>query len=89
MRASDQFILRTIADEQLLIPIGEAALQVKGLIVLSESGALLFNILKNGCKKDDLVAAITAEYDVSAEEAAEDVDAFLVQMKQLNMLIED
>ncbi len=89
MRASDQFILRTIADEQLLIPIGEAAIHVKGLIVLSESGALIFNKLKDGCKKEDLIAAITSEYDVSAEEAAKDVDAFLMQMQQMNILIED
>ena len=38
MKASNQFILRTIADEHLLIPVGDAALSVKGLIALTESG---------------------------------------------------
>lgn len=89
MRVSDQFILRTIADEHLLIPVGQAAIHVKGLIALSESGALLYNRLKDGCSREDLVAALTEEYDVSAEEAGRDTDAFLDQMRSLKMLLED
>ena len=89
MRVSDQFILRTIADESLLIPVGQAAMHVKGLIALSESGALLYNRLKDGCSRDDLVVMLTEEYDVSAEEAGRDTDAFLDQMRSLNMLLED
>lgn len=89
MKISDQFILRSIADEQLLIPVGEAALQVKGLIALSESGALLYHKLKEGCSKESLVSLLTSEYDVTKEEAARDTDAFLDQMRHLHILVED
>ena len=89
MKASNQFILRTIADDHLLIPVGEAALSVKGLIALSESGVILYNKLKNGCTRADLVAALMAEYEVSEEIASQDTDAFLNQMRQLGMLVED
>ena len=89
MKVSNQFILRTIADEHLLIPVGDAAIHVKGLIALSESGALLYHKLKDGSTRQELTAALTAEYDVSEEEAARDVEAFLDQMRQLNMLVED
>ena len=89
MKASNQFILRTIADENLLIPVGEAALSVKGLIALSESGALLFQTLKKSCEKADLISALMAEYDVSEKIASQDVEAFLGQMRQLGMLVED
>ena len=88
MRVRDQFILRTIADEHLLIPTGQAAFQLKGLIALSESGALLYNRLKDGCSREALVAALLAEYDVSEAEASRDTDAFLDQMRSLNMLEE-
>ncbi len=88
MRVRDQFILRTIADEHLLIPTGQAAFQLKGLIALSESGALLYNRLKDGCSREALVAALLAEYDVSEAEAGRDTDAFLDQMRSLNMLEE-
>lgn len=89
MRVSDQFILRTIADENLLIPVGEAAIHVKGLIALSESGALLYNKLKDGATREELVAALTEEYEVTPEEAAEDTEAFLDQLRKLKMLVEE
>ena len=89
MKVSNQFIMRTIADEHLLIPVAEAAISVKGLIALSESGALLYEKLKGGCSQKDLTAALMAEYEVSEDVAAQDVEAFLNQMRELNMLVED
>lgn len=89
MRVRDNFILRTIAQEQLLIPTGEAALSVKGLIALSESGGFLYQKLRSDCTREDLITAMTQEYDVSASVAGEDIDAFLDQMRKLDMLVED
>ena len=89
MRANDQFILRTIAGEHLLIPVGEAAISVKGMIALSESGALIYEKLRDGCSKEELITVLTSEYEVSEEEVLRDVEAFLDQMRQLNMLVED
>ena len=89
MKANDQFILRTIAGDHLLIPVGETAISVKGMIVLSDSGALIYEKLKDGCSKEDLISMLTTEYEVSEEEALRDTDAFLNQMRQLNMLVED
>lgn len=89
MKISSLFIYRKIADEHLLIPVGEAAMTVKGLVAMSESGAMLYEKLKTGCSREDLIAALTTEYDVSEPAAAQDTDAFLAQMRQLNILIED
>ncbi|MBQ8833663.1 MAG: PqqD family protein [Oscillospiraceae bacterium] len=89
MKTSDQFILRKIADEHLLIPVREAAISVKGLVALSESGGLLYKKLQEGCTREDLIAALMAEYEVSEAVAAEDTDAFLDQMQELNMLVVD
>lgn len=89
MRVSNLFISRKIADEHLLIPVGEAAMTVKGLIAMSESGSLLYEKLKTGCTRADLIAALTAEYDVTQAVAERDTDAFLNQMRQLNILVEE
>jgi len=72
-----------------LVPTGQIAFQIKGLIALSESGAMLYNRLKDGCSREDLVAALTAEYDVSEEEASRDTEAFLDQMRSMRILLED
>jgi hypothetical protein len=89
MRASSQFILRNIADEYLLIPVGEAAMRIQGLIAMSESGAMFFNKLKKGCTKSDLVSALMAEYEVSESVATEDTDAFLHQMRYFQAILEE
>lgn len=89
LKVSDQFILRTIADENILIPVGDAAINVKGLIALSESGALLYHKLKVGSSKEELIAALMGEYEVSESIAAKDTEAFLNQMRQLHMLVEE
>ena len=89
MKASNKFITRKIANEHLLIPVGEAAMSIKGLIAMSESGAMLYEKLKTGCTRDDLIAALMAQYDVAQTVAAADTDEFLDQMRQLNMLVEE
>lgn len=89
MKISDQFVLRNVAGDHLLIPTGPAALDIKGLILLSESGALLYDKLKDGCEKEALVEALTAEYAVTAQEAARDTEAFLEQMRRLHILLEE
>lgn len=89
MKTNNQFIFRKIADECLLIPVGEAAMAVKGLIALSESGGLLYERVQAGCTRAELIAALMAEYEVPEATAAADTDAFLEQLRQLNMLVEE
>ena len=89
MKISNLFVLRSIAGEHLLIPTGAAASSVQGLISMNETGALLYNKLSAGSTQAELIAALTAEYDVSAEEAQADVTEFLEQMSELGILMED
>lgn len=89
MRISDQYMLRQVADEYLVIPVGEAALKVRGLIALSESGSLLYRRLQSGCTEAELVDALLEEYDVDRQTAVEDTRAFLHQMRTMGILIED
>lgn len=89
MRVNKNYILRQVADEYILIPVGQAALNTKGLISLSESGYLLYERMQENCDAKDLVQLLCSEYDVSEEEAASDVEEFLGQMRTIGMLEED
>ncbi len=89
MRISDQFMLRQVADEFLVIPVGEAALKVKGLIGLSESGSLLYRKLQSGATEEELTSALLAEYDIDADTARADTRSFLEQMRRMGILIEE
>lgn len=89
MRISEQFMLRQVADEYLVIPVGEAALKLRGLIALSESGSLLYRRLQSGCTEEELVSALLMEYDIDPATARADTAAFLEQMRAMGILIEE
>lgn len=76
MKIKDNFLLRQVADTWVVIPIGQEMLDFNGMLHLNETGAFLWEKLSEGADTDALVAALTAEYDVSAEEAKADVLAF-------------
>lgn len=77
MKINENFVLREVAGSWVIIPIGEKSVDFNGMMNLNETGVLLWKELEKGCEKEDLVAAITAVYDVSAEEAAMDIDVFV------------
>lgn len=55
---------------------------------INESGALLWQMLKNGAEKDELLNAIQSEYSVEADEAMKDIDEFLDILRAKNVLEE-
>ena len=76
MKIKDNFLLRQVADTWVVMPIVQEMLDFNGMLTLNETGALLWQKLQEGADLDGLVAALTAEYDVSAEEAKADAAAF-------------
>lgn len=88
MKANQNFIHREIAGEQLLIPVGEAALKLHGMITVTETGLLLWQTLQNDCTEDQLVAAILKEYDVDEATARKDVAEFVEKLRSLSILEE-
>ena len=89
MRAMNEMVLREVAGEHILIPVGKTALRVKGMISLSESGRLLWQKLQEDCTENDLVDAILAEYDVDRATAEQDVRAFLERLDSLGILVKE
>ena len=86
MKINENFVLREVAGSWVVIPIGEKSVDFNGLMNLNESGVLLWRELEKGAEKEDLISALTAEYDVSAEEAGEDIDAFVEVLKKAGCL---
>ncbi len=87
LRIADGFILREIADTWVVIPTGSKLVEFNGIINLSESGALLWNTLKDGACEDELVSLITREYQISEKEALDDVQQFVSELKQKGLLV--
>ena len=86
MKLKNNFVLRRVAGAYMVLPLGQATVSFKGMLKLNESGALLWNALKNGADLDGLVRALTAEYAVSEDQAKEDVKEFLDKLANIGCL---
>ncbi len=88
MKIKDGFILKTIAGSTVAVPVGENLVNLQLMLTLNESGAFLWNCLKNNCTEDSLVTAMTGEYQVDEETARGDVQEFLKILKENHILDE-
>ena len=86
MKISSDFVLREIAGEYIVIPTGEKALKLNGLITLNETGVFLWRLLQSGARKEELLSALTAEFDVEEEQARADIDDFLGVLEKYRIL---
>ena len=86
MRVSKDLILREVAGEYILIPVGKAALEIHGMINLSESAVLLWKKLQEDCSEEELVQALLVEYDIDRETAAADVRELIEQMQKIGVI---
>lgn len=87
MRISNDVIHREIAGEHILVPVGEIALRRSGVFVVTELGAEIWEMLKEGKEYDTIVTELLESYEVTEEVLTKDVDEFL-QMLRENELIE-
>ncbi len=81
-----ELIKREIAGDTILVPVGKTVLDSNGLFVLNELGAFIWEILPAAETQEEICDAILAEYEVSREEAAEDVAEFLESLRKLNII---
>ena len=86
MTIKNDFELKEIAGSFVVFPVGVAAIDFNGMLTLNETGAFLWNKLKNGADKEELVDAICAEYSVDSATAGADIDAFLQKLNDIGCL---
>ncbi len=74
------FILREVSGSFVVVPVGAASKDFKGLITLNQTGAFLWKQLLEGRTKEDLIKDLLNEYDVSEEIADRDCTAFIAKL---------
>ena len=82
MKIKEGFILRNVAGSFVVVPIGDATIDFNGMMNLNETGAFLFEKMIEGTTREDLIKALTDEYDVDEETASKDVDLFIEKVEK-------
>lgn len=88
MRLKGEFVIRQIIDDIIAVPIGPTALKFNGMIMLNQVSKLIWNCLEQETDLDSLTAAVTEHFDVSEETARADIQRFLQQLRQADLLVE-
>ena len=88
MKTSNEFIMREIAGEYVLVPIGKRAQTFQGLVTMNEVGALIWEMMEKESDIDQIVSGILDEYEVDEQTVRKDVLDFIGFLKDCQ-IIED
>lgn len=77
----DNLMARNIAGETLIVPIRNSIGDLNSIYTLNEVGALIWQMIDKRTRVNQIVEAVSKEYDVTIDEAAQDVIELLDSMK--------
>lgn len=87
MRIKSGFILRDVCGEKVIMGEGIGALDFGRLLCLNETAAFLWEVASAGeFSIESLAEKLCQEYDVSAEQACDDVTAIVKQWQDVNVV---
>ena len=86
MKLNGTFTLREIAGEILVIPVGNTALELNGMIVLNPVSRVIWECLEKGTDREQLLKAILDRFDVDESVAKEDIESFLSELSAQKLL---
>lgn len=77
MKKTKNFVLRHIIDEYILVPKGEVAESVRGVMTLSETAAFIYEHLEETGSAEEMAELLGKEYNIGKEAVIEDVQEVL------------
>lgn len=85
-RARNCYVHRKVAGNEVLISVGAGVADFNGYINLNATAAFLWEKLQSPCTAEFLIKEILGEFEVSEEEARQDVQAFLLYLQNHSMV---
>jgi len=81
VRRVDTAMARTVGEDLVILNP-----QTGEYYGLNDVGSLIWDRLENECTRDELVAAVVADYDVEPGEASTDVDELVEQLRAAELI---
>ncbi len=83
MKIKNGFVLREVAGTPVVLPVGQAAVDLSGMLSLNNSGVLLWKALEEGSDREALADVLLTAYEVERAEALADVDEFIEKLTKI------
>ena len=86
MKIKDGFMLRKVGGQNVVVAVGKASRDFNGIIRLNDTGVFLWQKLQQETSEEQLLAALTAEYDIGEEQANSDIAEFVAALRKAALL---
>ena len=86
MKAREGIIASQMGDECVLVPVGEAANDIHGIVRLNETGSFIWNAITQGLEEQEIARRLTEEYTVDLDTARSAVDTLIVRLKDAKLV---
>ncbi len=86
MKINKEITLREIAGENILVPGANAVLDLNGLFVVTETGALIWKLLPQVENEQEIVEKILEEYEIDEDTAKKDASEFLGNLRKYGII---
>ena len=87
MKVSDQFVLKVVAGNYVVVPVGQKAVNFNAIIHLNQVGAFIFKKLQeDDLSLEQVAKAIVEEYDIDEQTALNDAANFISKLKENGIL---
>ncbi|PWJ70795.1 coenzyme PQQ synthesis protein D (PqqD) [Ruminococcaceae bacterium R-25] len=88
MKIRSGYMLRKVIDTYVIMGIGSDNYVPNRIMSLNETGAYLWRLLEKGSDKQALIDNLISEYEVDLTTAEKDVDVFLDQLRDKDLIEE-
>jgi hypothetical protein len=86
MKLTKGFVTHETMGEQIMVGAGKT--NFSGLVRSNETAALIVDCLKTETTKEEILDKLLAEYDVSRQQAEQDLEGILTKLRSLGALTE-
>ena len=88
MKIKEGFVLREVANQAMVIAVGEASKSFKGMIKMNQTTKEIWFHIKDGLTIEEIIIEMKNKYDVEEEIIRKDVQYIINVLKQ-HHIIED
>ncbi len=86
MKVNDNFVMREIAGESILVPVGDQTKITDGMIILNPVATVIWRALREKPEYEAVLKAVIDEFEIEETQARKDLDEFLNQMQEAGLL---
>ncbi len=86
VKRKDSFMLETIGDGNVLVPLGAQVMDLNGIVTLNTTGRYIWELLAEDQSIEEIAAAVAERFDVDPETAHTDIQVFLDEIARIGLL---